>query len=96
MVFAPSRRADSARWAMSRGGEIFAGAGVPTGAAGDAEIAAEIAAAQRDGEGGDEFEFVGDFHLGGEKARVRTGVAGAFLAGEAVGATVVSAEVAFA
>src|SRR6185437_11728268 len=47
--------------------EGLAGAGVPTGFASDAKSATEITTTEGDGEGGDEFKFVGDFGLRGKK-----------------------------
>jgi hypothetical protein len=76
--------------------EGLAGAGIPTGLAGDAKGAAKIAAAQRNGEGGDEFEFVGDFNVRGKETSVGAGVAKAVFTGQSIYAAIVRAEAAIA
>ncbi len=71
-----------------------AGGGVPARLAGDAEIAAEVAAGEGDGEGRDQFQFIGHVGLGGETAGGGSGVAEAGGVGAAVGGAAVEAEVA--
>lgn len=58
------------------GGRVKACAGprIPTRSASDAKVAAQIASAQGDGKGGNQFQFVRDFNLGGEKSRFGSGV----------------------
>jgi hypothetical protein len=54
--------------------EQLPGARVPALRTGDAEVAAEVAPTESDGEDGNEFEFIGDFDLGGENAGLGAGV----------------------
>src|SRR5581483_173503 len=76
------------------GAQGFAGARVPAWSAGDAEIAAQVASGQRDGEGGDQFQFVGNLDLRAEHAGVGAGAARTGFAGEPVDPAMVGAEMA--
>lgn len=71
-----------------------AGARVPTWPAGDAEIAAQIASAERNGESRHQFQLIGQFELRAEEARFGAGMAKAVLANEPVNAAMVGAEMA--
>ena len=57
------------------GRKIFAGAWVPTRAARDAEIATQVATAQRHGKRGNQFQFIRHLDLRGKKSRLGAGMA---------------------
>src|SRR5205814_9133182 len=71
--------------------ERIASVWIPTLRARDAESAAQIATAQSDGEGGNQFEFVRDFDLRHEYARFGAGMTKPAFAREPVHAAVMRA-----
>jgi len=68
--------------------------GVPALAAGDAEVAPQIATAEGNGENGDELQFIGDIGLGVKDAGFRASATGAGFARETVRAAAMRAELA--
>ena len=72
----------------------FTGTRIPARSARDAEIAAQVAAAQRDGECRDQFQLVRHFGLSHENAGLGAGVTKPGFAGQAIHPAMMFAQVA--